>query len=451
MTGFSALFGGAHSLRRRLVINILLAIGFCCALAAVILTYEFYEHLKENRDEGLAREAAEIAAQIRPGLEGLGLDASALRFRGDEGAYRYTVFDAGLRPMVGGERAPSLMGRLDAAERGETVFFTLDDTRAGAAMTVEREGQIFVVLATTALQPSGEIHLEEFLHEVVEEIQWVILGVAAILLAALLASRRALSPVRRVSEEANAIGPGSPDRRLSTAHLPTEILPLVNAVNEAFDRLEQGYRAQSDFSSNVAHEVRTPLAVLRSAIDRMEDGELRTELRRDVIRLEQMFEQLIDLSRAEALGVTAFDEVDLHKIALAVAQDMGVAAIREGKELAVTGARDVRVRGHAGLLSIALGNLLRNAVNYTREPGEIEIEISAAPAGWRVLDRGPGIPDAEKSQLFQRFRRGATGGRDGAGIGLAIVNSVAEAHDAELSVSDRAGGGSVFSFLFRTS
>lgn len=448
MTGLASLFGEAGSLRRRLVVNILLAVGFCFTLAAVILTYEFYEHIAENREAALLQEAQEVASQIRPEAPHLGLDPSALRFR-EGGNYRYTVLDDGLRPLVGGEAVNLPVERLAATEDGAPVFFEASETRAGVALAVERDGRRFVVLASTVSRPSGESHLERLTHEVGEEIQWVIIGIATILFAAILATRQALAPLARVSGEAGAIGPGSTDRRLSTEQLPTEMVPLVNAVNEAFDRLHQGYLAQRDFSSNVAHEVRTPLAVLRSAIDRLEEGPTQRELRRDILRLEQMFEQIIDLSRAEALGLTAFAEVDLHEIALGVAQEIGVAAIREGKQLAVTGAKSARVTGHAGLLAIALSNLVRNAINHTDSPGEIEIEICDDPAGWRVLDRGPGIPDEQKSWLFQRFRRGTTGGRDGAGIGLAIVKSVAEAHGATVTVEDRKGGGSAFSLLFR--
>ncbi len=330
------------------------------------------------------------------------------------------------------------------------MFLSLGGMRIGASLLVEREGQQFVVLASTAARPSGQSHLSQLAHEVTEAIHWVVIGIAAILFAAIFAASRALTPIRRISDEARTIGPGSTDRRLSTQHLPTEILPLVHAVNEAFDRLDQGYRAQRDFSSNVAHEVRTPLAVLRSSIDQMADGPLKHDLRRDVQRLGQLFEQLIDLSRAEALGVTAFADVELHQLALSVAQEMGVSAMREGKRLAVTGAESVHVEGHAGLLVIALGNLVRNAVNCSDGLGEIEIEVCDSPPGWRVMDQGPGIPDAQKSLLFQRFRRGGTSGRDGAGIGLAIVKSVAGAHGATVTVADREGGGSVFSFLFPT-
>ncbi len=448
MKGLAAFFGEARSLRRRLVVNILLAFGFCFALASVILILEFYEHLENNRKAALALEAAEVAAQIRPDAPDMGLDANALRFRGDGGRYRYTVFDADMQPIVGGEAADGLTDMISVASTGLPLFVEFGDMRAGAALAVEREGQRLVVLVSTAVQPGGGTHLSELLHEVMEEIRWVVIGIAVILSAAVLAANRALLPLSRISREAEAIGPGSTDKRLSTGQLPTEIVPLVHAVNEAFDRLDQGYRAQRDFSSNVAHEIRTPLAVLRSAIDRMDEGRLKCDLHQDVLRLEQMFEQIIDLSRAEALGVTAFDDVDLRQIALAIAEEKGVAALREGKRLAVTGAQSVTVKGQAGLLAIALDNLLRNAINHTDGPGEIEIEVTDNPAGWRVLDRGAGIPDAQKSSLFQRFRRGSADGHDGAGIGLAIVKSVAEAHGAVAMAEDREGGGSIFSILF---
>ena len=80
MRGRPGLFGEAQSLRRRLVVNILLALGFCIALLSVILTYEFYEHLAENRDDALAQEVSELAAEIAPDAPDLGFDPSALRF-----------------------------------------------------------------------------------------------------------------------------------------------------------------------------------------------------------------------------------------------------------------------------------------------------------------------------------------------------------------------------------
>lgn len=446
MKGITAVFGEANSLRRSLVRNILAAIVLCILIASFTLIHEFYEHLADNREEALAREAQEIAAQIVADAPDLGLDADALRFRGGGGIFRYTVFDEQGRALVGGEEAGGLPERIAGLTPGGVAFFAPGEAREAVVMVTENAGRRFAILVSTSVRNVADKELSELLHEIKEELHWVALSIAAILLAAILAAHRALRTLGKVSEEAREIGPGTTDMRLSTAQLPSEMVPLVGAVNEAFDRLEQGYRAQREFSSNVAHEVRTPLAVLRSSIDRIGDDALRDSLRRDIHMLEQIFEQLIDLSRAEALGVTAFEEVDLHSVAVELAQETGVAAMREGKRLAVTGADKALCRGHRGLLQIALGNLLRNAINYSPADTEIEIEVTAAPPGWFVRDRGPGIPDDQKAVLFQRFRRGATRGRAGSGIGLAIVKSVADAHGATVSVRDRDGGGSEFRF-----
>lgn len=446
MKGADALFGQSGSLRRALVVNILIALVFCIGLASYILTYEFYEHLAENRNGALTREAEEIAAQIVADAPDLGLDATDLRFRGSEGVYRYTVLDHAGRALIGGETVMGLPERVFGSDM--PVALDIEGLRAAIALSVEQGAERYIVLVSMPTEAEAESQWREMLHEITEELQWVVIGVVAIVLAATLATRSALKSLSLVSSEAREIGPGAIDRRLSTVNLPAEIQPLVRAVNAAFDRLEQGYRAQRDFSSNVAHEVRTPLAVLRSSIDRIAETGLRERLRDDVMTLEQMFEQLIDLSRAEALGLTEFDRVDLHDLALHLAQEMGVEALRKGRPLAVSGSDGVVVNGHAGLLGIALSNLIRNAVIYAPEGQEIEIEITANPPGFRVLDRGPGISQDQKSGLFQRFRRGAQSRAGGAGIGLAIVKSVADAHGAEVSVTDRPGGGSIFGLAF---
>ncbi|MGR3520418.1 MAG: hypothetical protein ACU0EF_10065, partial [Roseovarius sp.] len=180
MTGLSVLFGEANSLRRGLVVNILLAVGFCFALASVILTYEFYEHLANNRNGALAREAAEIAGQISPAAPELGLDAGALRFQGDAGLYRYTVFDGAMRPVIGGEVVDGLADRVPDAATGKPRFLTLGDTRTAAALTVERDGRRFVVLVSTAARRSGKSDLAKLTHEITEEIHWLAIGIAAI-------------------------------------------------------------------------------------------------------------------------------------------------------------------------------------------------------------------------------------------------------------------------------
>ena len=115
----------------------------------------------------------------------------------------------------------------------------------------------------------------------------------------------------------------------------------------------------------------------------------------------------------------------------------------------MNGSADGEVSGHAGMLGIALKNLIRNALRHAPRGTEVEIEVTRDPLAIRVLDRGPGVPDELKPRLFERFTRGkAAISGDGSGIGLAIVESVARAHGAQAQIAARPGGGSIFSLVW---
>ena len=445
--------GPRRSLKRSLLLNILAALCFCILLAGAVIIKEFYEHLEENIEDALTDEAYEIVSQIDPARAHYGLDASALRYQGIEGNYRYTVFDDGGGLIAGGETSDEIWRQLAATTLGLPHPIALLGDRRGVGLRARIVDQEVVILVSTFPKGNNQTRFASLLHELEEEIWWVILGLVVVLTSTLFATRQALSPLRSLSDQAHQIGPAAAGRRLDVAQVPAEIAPLIGDVNKAFDRLEQGYQAQRDFSANVAHEIRTPIAVLRSSIDRITDPELKTMLTQDVDQLDRIFAQLIDLSRADAALKTSFEPVDLHSVAVQVATDLAQSALRSGRSLSVTGAETVLVEGNAGLLTIALSNVVRNALQYTPEASEVEIEVLANPAGWRVLDRGAGVPDNLKTALFERFNRGtlANSNSTGSGIGLAIVKSVAQSHNATSIIQDREGGGTAFSFIFNAS
>lgn len=446
----TTLFGTRSSLKRNLVINIILAYMSSIALASAILVYEFKESISSTIETALVREVQELATQIDPNKPDLGLDPQALRFRGSEGTYRYTIFGPDRRPRLGGESPEAITSQLASLQPGKAEMLNMPTGRVGMALRERVGQQDFYVLASTKAPGPDETGFLAFLNTFDEEYQWITVGIIAILLVALLTMRRALRPLASLSKQAHDIDITASSKRLKTDDIPDEIIPIIKAVNGAFDRLEQGYRSQRDFSSNVAHEVRTPLAVLQSSIELIQDPTLKADLKQDAHRLEQLFEQLIDLSRAEALGPDSFEPVNMTEIATSLAMELAPQTVRSGKALAVTGVEECQVMGHAGLLTIALDNLVRNALAYSPKGSEIEIELLCHPAGWKVYDQGPGVPDALRQTLFERFNRGAVSDQQmpGTGLGLAIVQSVAEAHGAHVSITDRPEGGSIFTFEF---
>lgn len=446
--GIRQVVGQRGSLLRRLVINVSLAMVVCVLLASAIMSFEFYEHLQERTEGELRREATEILAQLDPEAEDLGLPAGSIRFTGPGGVFRYTVFDRDLRPVVGSEMAELAMAeRMALLQKAQQGTVLLEGGRLG--LVVKGPDERLVLVSRLSSQGSHS-QLITLLDELGEQVSWVIVGIIIVLTAAIATARRAQEPLRAAVAQLRNVAPGAPDKRLSAEGMPGEIRPLIDNVNRAFDRLELGYQAQRDFSSNVAHEVRTPLAVLRSSIEGLEDGPHRRVLLEDLSGLDRMFAQLIDLARADAAGETAMGAVDLHKIALDLAREKSIPALRSKRSLAISGAEHVPARGHAGLLSVALGNLVRNALGHAPVGGEVEIELCANPPGWRVSDTGPGVPDDLKEVLFDRFQRGGASADGGAGIGLAIVRAVAEAHGGRCRIEDRPGGGAVFVFELPT-
>ncbi|MEH6738601.1 MAG: HAMP domain-containing sensor histidine kinase [Sulfitobacter sp.] len=446
------LIGPRRSLKRNLLLNIIATLSLCVLLAGGVLISEFYEHLEDNLEDAMAAEAIEIIGQIDLSAAQYGLASDSLRFQGIEGTYRYTVFDETGSIVAGGERSDAIWQQLSQIKLGDPKFINLLGDRQGVGLRARIVDQDVFVLVSTYPKGKDETKFDKLLHEMEEGVWWAVLGVLMVLVSALFATRRALLPLKKLSDQADQIGPTAANRRLTTDRVPTEIAPLIADVNKAFDRLEQGYKAQRDFASNVAHEIRTPIAVLRSSIDRIDDPTLKQTLSQDAKQLDRIFGQLIDLSRADAALQSGFEGVDLRNLSVAVATDLAPVALRSGRRLSVTGEAEALVRGNAGLLEVALGNVVRNAMQYSPENSEIEIELLSNPKGWRVLDRGAGVPDALKTALFERFNRGTQAHMDtkGSGIGLAIVKSVADSHNAIVTIQDRDGGGSIFSFTFNS-
>lgn len=247
--------------------------------------------------------------------------------------------------------------------------------------------------------------------------------------------RRSLAGLSRIAHEAGQIDVDRRGRRLSEAHAPSEIAPLVQAVNDALRRLDDGYERQRRFIASAAHELRTPIAILRAKVDASDDAAVR-RLGADVHRLATLAEQLLDLQRLDAEGRD--EDLDLAALIRRVAGDLAPLLIASGRTIEVLIDDPAPCRGDAGALERVATNLVQNAVEH----GGRHVTVRVRGAGFEVEDDGPGIPPDERERVFEPFHR-LRPRATGSGLGLSLVRQVVERQGGRVSIHEAAGGGAI--------
>src|SRR5262249_21398251 len=190
------------------------------------------------------------------------------------------------------------------------------------------------------------------------------------------AIRSGLAPL---SADVSRIKPGSPSALLSGSRmLPGEVMPLVRAVDGAFDRLHAAYDAERRFTSNATHELRTPLAILQTGLERLPADAIVQSLREDAARLTRIVAQLLELARIEAGPPIGPETVELRRLVAEVAASLGPLA--HDRDVAVgldSEASEVYVRGTRGLIEAVVRNILENAILYTNSGTAVSLTVSA--------------------------------------------------------------------------
>lgn len=343
---------------------------------------------------------------------------------------------------------------------------------ATALATVRPPGEMHRVrvLSRRVSAPEGPLQLEVALRLEAEDLAMerllragALAVPAVIVVAALLGAfmaRRALAPVDAIERTARTIGAGPRGRRLPAAGTNDELDRLAETLNAMLDRLERtAQRSNLAFAGDVAHEVRTPLAVVRARLEEAQAlaaqldgvGEPLAQAALAVDRLDRLVKSLLALARADEGGAPSAPpaKVDLGDIAAEVVAFFAPAAEARGMDLRLEAHGPAPVVGDRVALARAVANLVDNALAYApeRTAVEVSVRVQDGEARLEVADRGPGIPDDLRPRLFERFSRGAGAALvrpDGAGLGLPLVRAVARSAGGEAEEEPRPGGGSIF-------
>jgi two-component system sensor histidine kinase TctE len=336
----------------------------------------------------------------------------------------------------------------------------------------EHEGEKTRIVSLVYPSSSGGKPLQLHLSETTHQRQALIRGIFAYivipqLLLILIAAgvvwyglKQGLMPLERLRREV-AMRRRDDLSRLDETKAPAEVRPLIDAVNDLLERLKQAMRAQKRFIADAAHQLRTPLAGLKTQVElalREHDTERKQHTLGQLLisakRNTHLVNQLLALARNEpdGQGDYTFAQLELNQLAQECTMHWVSLALEKNIDLGFEGVSpNVPVRGDATSLTEMLGNLIDNAIRYTQTGGHVTVRVSTTQDGaiLRVEDNGVGIEPQYRERIFERFYRILGSGQSGSGLGLAIVAEVAKRHGATITL-DRGhdGIGTLISIYF---
>jgi signal transduction histidine kinase len=348
------------------------------------------------------------------------------------------------------EIAKALAGRPSQGERhsnsvGEDLLFT-------AVPVVDLGRTVGAVRVTQSVKA---------VHREVRNDVLALVGVAAVVLllglgvAWLLASSLA-RPLRRLAGAARNVADGDLDARAELEG-SSEQREVASAFNDMTGRLARALRSQREFVANASHQLRTPLTGLRLRLEaaslKANDPDVERELvaaERETVRLARLLSELLTLARERERPEP--EDVSLAEAARAAHERWEGPAQTGGRRLVLRGEGEPLVAATEADLAVILDNLVENALNYSPVDTVVAIEWDAPAAGaarLAVLDEGPGIDPAERERVLERFYRGeaSRNGAAGTGLGLSVVEALAERWDGSIRLSDRATGGTAAEVL----
>jgi signal transduction histidine kinase len=458
------------SARVKILASYVILLALSTATSVLLIRQILLIRLEEEIDEQFTQEVREFRRLAR------GSDPDTGEPFGSDVRSIFDVYFSRNVPDEGEALLSFVGGRPYLAARSNAASYPLEDDRAlvarwaalldperGEVVTAVGDARYIAVPVLDGTEPLGVFVVANFpLHER-EEVDGAVRVATAVTLGVLLVASalawilagRVLAPVRVLTDTARSISEADLTRRIRVSG-HDELSRLAETFNDMLDRLEDAFRTQRRFADDAGHELRTPITVIRGHLELLEDD---PEERRETLalvadeldRMNRIVDDLLLLAKAEQPDFLSLDTVDVERLTddvLAKAQALGI------QEWRLDGRGKGRIVADQQRLTQALMQLAENAARYA--PGDGVIAIGSAvrdgEARFWVRDRGPGIEPEDRERIFTRFARGPASRRrsEGAGLGLSIVEAIAQGHHGRVELETEPGVGSTFTLVIPT-
>lgn len=446
------------SIRKFLLINLLLAITITTTLTAVGNYYLDQKDIQEHLDTLMAMSALSYQAllgddlhqrpliKIQDTLETIPKKVASYYDKANENEeppddyldkFNFQVWTDGGRLLLHSSNAPKIPLTAETDGFSDKVIdnqkwrvFTTYNVKAGIRTVMAERYDTRNELGHRIAQDDLYIMLLTF--PLSGLLIWIIIG-------------RGLDSLDRVAQEVANREPSHLEA-VDIKEVPEEIKPLIDELNKLFFRLKEGFEREKRFAADAAHELRTPLAALKTQAqvglntnDIEEKNLALQKLIASVNRSAHIVHQLLTMSRLvpEAASMADLEEVDLAKIAREILVMLAPAAVEKQIELAFDPDKKIPTfMGNATAIGILIRNLVDNAIRYCKDNGEVVVKVYRKnnEVVFEVSDNGPGIPVKLQSRVFERFYRVLGNKSPGSGLGLAIVQQIATLHKARVEL-----------------
>ncbi len=430
------------SLQGRLMVLVPGLVAAVWLVAAAVTWFDVRHELDELLDSHLAQAAALLVVQqgLRVDGDDHSIDAPSLHRYAPKVAFQ--VFHDGKLALRSANAPTTPMVGLDLGSAdGLSEGFRTADIAGTTWRLFSTRGRDSDVQVLVGEQLSSRAAI---LLAVLRSSLWpMAAGLPLLALAAGWAVRRGMAPLRRLGSTLAARQPQALEP-VVVVDAPAELLPAVAALNRLFARIDALMAAERRFTADAAHELRTPIAAIRAqaqvALGEADAGDRSRALRATLAgcdRAARLIDQMLTLSRLEGGAAPALAQVELTALVRQVAADLAPKALDKRQAIEVDAGPPLPVRGDATLLEVMVRNLVDNAIRYSPPQARIGLYLDRADGAvrMRVEDSGPGLSEAQRQRLGERFFRVLGSAEDGSGLGWSIVRRIADLHQAALRVS----------------